>query len=292
MKEPLIDLQLKHLTQLCIATQNYSKLGSVVSILISNRLDEIGIKLGIKPREKDNGESMAAYMEMINRILHNNFGLTLFSPTLHEKVRYNEVVITRRSKPLDCNHIEITRNLIQCYYELRKLDVPNLYQTISSEEIIEIPNVKVLSFLSKGRAKEKNGMKGITPLVLQKIRDEERNAERQLQNHYDPELFERTLQLKTIRKSFQNQKSGKITIEGSLKDNINYMRTKERLMQYLLIGWILALCMLGAVVLTQSILFPATAFGVSPYLLVIFGACVLLILLYRYYSNSGGDYTF
>jgi len=133
-------------------------------------------------------------------------------------------------------------------------------------------------------------MGGITPLILQKIQDHERTAERQLKNHYDPELFERPLQLKAIRKSFQtqNQKSGKIILEGALKENINYLRAKERLIQYLLLGWIVLFCMLGAVILTQTILYPATAFGVSPYLLLIFGSSAVLILLYRYYNHLGG----
>ena len=292
MNASLIDLQLKQLTQLCLATHNYDKLGSVLITLISNRLDEIGVQLGIKPRAKgDNKEErMAQYMDMINNLLYSNFGLTLFCAALIEKIRYNEVIMLRRRNPLDYSQIQVIRTLIHAYYELRKLEVPNVYETFSPHELFQIPSEKMFSFLSNGKPKKKASMGGITPLILQKIQDHERTAERQLQSHYDPELFERTLQLKAIRKSFQtqNQQSGKIILEGALKENINYLRAKERLIQYLLLGWIVLFCMLGAVILTQTILYPATAFGVSPYLLLIFGSSAVLILLYRYYNHLGG----
>lgn len=289
MNDSLVDLQLKQLTKLCLASQNYTKIAHVVMNLISNRLDEIGIRLGIKPRDKINEETLAAYIETINSILKSNFEVELFPNDLLEKLRYYEIVLKRRKKPLDFTHIKIIRTLIHYYYELRKLDVPDVHQTISSQEILHIPQVKLLSFLSGNKSKAKKQMGGITPLVLHKIRMEERDVEQKLHERYNPELFEKLLQLKTIRKSFQKEKSGKITIEGTLKDNINYFHSKEKLIQYFLIGWIILLCIFGVMVLAQTLLFPITAMGVSPYLLIIFGACLLLILIYRYYLRSGGD---
>lgn len=292
MNDSLVDMQLKQLTRLCLSTRNYSKLGAVAITLISNQLDAIGIQLGIKPRNKDAAESMAAYMQMVNALLQTNFGLTLFPADLLEKLRYMEAILSRRTTPLDEGTIEIIRTLIYCYYELRRLEVPNVYQTLAQHEFFREPQGNILSFLSRGgSAKKRQSMKGITPLILQKLHEEEKTAEQQLQYHYDPALFEKTLQLKTIRKSFQRQKSGKIVIQGSLHDNINYLQSKEQLLQYFLLGWILVLCMLGTVVLTQTIFYPATVFGTSPYLLIIFGPCAILILLYRYYSQLGGDMT-
>jgi len=288
LNEALVDLQLKQLTKLCLANKNYKKLAGVIMSLVSNRLDEIGIRLGIKPREKDTGESMGSFMESINSIIQSNFDIELFPYELLGKVRYNEAVLTRRNITLDLGHIETIRALIHCYYELRKLDIPDVYQSLSNQDVLQVPQVKLLSFMSGERSKSKRQMEGITPLILQKIRQQERDAERQLKQRYDPDLFEKILQLKAIRKSFQKKKSRTITIEGSIRDNINYLRSKERLIQYLLIGWIILLGMLGVVILTQTLLFPITTMGISPYLLIIFGPCVLLILLYRYYLKSGG----
>lgn len=290
MNESLVDLQLKQLTRLCLASENYTKIAEVVMNLISNRLDEIGIRLGIKPRDKIHGESMCTYTEVINSILKNNFEIELFPQELLEKLQYYETFLKRRKKPLELTHIDIVRTLIHYYYELRKLDVPDVYQTVSSQDVLHIPQIRLLSFLSGNKSKAKYQMGGITPLVMHKIRVEERNIEQKLHQHYDPELFEKLLQLKTIRKSFQKEKSGKISVEGALKDNINYFHSKEKLIQFFLIGWVILLGMLGIIVLTQTILFPLTAMGMSPYLLIIFGACFLLILIYRYYIKRGGGF--
>ncbi|TFF90379.1 MAG: hypothetical protein EU548_03335, partial [Promethearchaeota archaeon] len=115
MNDSLVDLQLKQLTQLCLATRNFDKLGRITMILISNRLDEIGIRLGIKPRNKQQEETMAAYMENINSVLEGNFRVKLFVDELIQELRYNEAVLMRRKAPLKDKHVELLRSTVCCY---------------------------------------------------------------------------------------------------------------------------------------------------------------------------------
>ncbi|MBY9012869.1 MAG: hypothetical protein KGD70_10890, partial [Candidatus Lokiarchaeota archaeon] len=84
MKEQLLDLKLKRLIQLCKETQNYKKLAVVSFVLTSNTIDEIGIKLGMRPREKNDGEKIFEYMELVNKIFSLNFRIKIFKPEIVE----------------------------------------------------------------------------------------------------------------------------------------------------------------------------------------------------------------
>ena len=56
MNTQFIDTKIKSLIQICKDTKNYRKLTIVGYALISNILDETGIKLGLRPRDKGLGE--------------------------------------------------------------------------------------------------------------------------------------------------------------------------------------------------------------------------------------------
>ena len=68
MNYSVLDSKLKTLIKVCKETGNYKKLGVVSFILTSNILDEIGLKLGIRPRKrnKSSEEHIFRYMELIN----------------------------------------------------------------------------------------------------------------------------------------------------------------------------------------------------------------------------------
>ena len=75
MKENLIDIKLKRLIQLCKETGNYKKLAVVSFVFTSNAVDEIGIKLGMRSREKKAGEKIFEYLELVNKVFKVNFVL-------------------------------------------------------------------------------------------------------------------------------------------------------------------------------------------------------------------------
>ena len=284
MSEQLNDLKLKKLVELCLKTLNYKKLAVVGFTLISNQMDEIGVSLGIKPRNKEKGEKIYSYMTMINEILQINFNISLFEEEMIETIRSIEIIFLRKRGDLSKPYIQ---SIFSYYYELRQLEVPNVYKAIRHEDLIQNPKLKLLSFLSG--QKEEHHQDGLYLLILQKIRDEERHMKEQLQSQFDPELFEKMLQLKSLRNSLERHRSGKITIQGTLRDNINYIRSKDNLVLYLLIGWIVLLGMIGVVIITETLLFPQISVVISSYLLLVLGPIAVLILLYRNYrKNRGG----
>jgi hypothetical protein len=283
MSEQLDDLKLKKLVELCLRTLNYKKLAVVVFTLISNRMDEIGVNLGIKPRNKDKGEKIYSYMSMINEILQINFNISLFEEEMIETIRRIEIIFLRKRGELSKPQI---KSIFAYYYKLRQLEVPNVYQTIDNEYLSQNPKLKLLSFLSGH--KEDHHQDRIYPFIIQKIREEERQAETLLQSQFDPELFEKVLKLKSLRNSLERHKSGKIIVQRTLKDNINYIRSKDNLVLYLLVSWVMLLGMIGVVIIIETIFFPQISIDISPYLLLVLGPIAILILLYRNYRKSRG----
>ncbi len=280
MNQHLIDLKLKKLIELCSETLNYKKIAVVGFILLSNRVDEIGVRFGIKPRNKEKGEKIFEYMNIINEILNINFNIPLFKESMIEDICTIELLFLRKRGDISLPYI---KDILTIYYDLRSIDIPDVFQVISKDQMFQGSSLKVLSFFS-GKNNEIKGGK-MRPLILQKLREEERQAEMSLAQQFDRTTFERTLQLKTIRQSIENQRSGKIRIQGALKDNINYIRSKENILYYLIIGWLLLFIMLGAIIIFESIIYPEITVGVSPYLLLVFGPCLFLILVYRFYKR-------
>ncbi len=283
MSEQLNDLKLRKLVELCLKTLNYKKIAVVGFTLISNRMDEIGVNLGMKPRNKDKGEKIYNYMMMINEILQMNFNFSLFKEEMIENIRRIEILFLRKRGELSKPHV---KSIFSNYYELRQLEVPNVFQVINHQDLAQIPKLKLYSFLS-GKKEDKH-QDGMYSLIQQKIIEEECQIKKQLQSQFDPESFEKMLQLKSLRNSLDRHKSGKITIQGTLKDNINYVRSKDNLILYLLISWIVFLGMIGAVMITETLFFPQISIEISPYLLLLLGPIVILILLYRNYRKSRG----
>ncbi|MFX1502763.1 MAG: hypothetical protein ACFFDH_17510, partial [Promethearchaeota archaeon] len=66
MNLSIIDAKLKNLIQVCKETENYKKLAVTSFILTSNMVNEIGIQLGVRPRNKVSGETIFEYMGLIN----------------------------------------------------------------------------------------------------------------------------------------------------------------------------------------------------------------------------------
>jgi len=72
MNDQIIDAKVKSLIQVCKETQNYKKLAVVSFVLTSNRINEIGIYLGVRSRNRASGEKIFEYMELINDIFKKN----------------------------------------------------------------------------------------------------------------------------------------------------------------------------------------------------------------------------
>jgi hypothetical protein len=283
MKEQLLDIKLKRLIQLCKETRNYKKLAVVSFVLTSNAVDEIGIKLGMRPREKNSGEKIFEYMELVNKVFRVNFNVNVFKTELIEVLKRIELLFLKMEGGLG---LEYVKEMFEVYYMLRKLDVPNLHNNINPEVIEKNRTISFFSFLSGGRNGKNKEESMFNPILLHKFKEEEEALQYQLNNRFDKSTFERILQLKTIRKGIEKKKGGKIVISGSLKDNVSYKQSKEQVGQFLVIGIIILFAMIGSISLIESLMYGFLSVAVSYNLLVCFGAIIVLYFVNKTYFGK------
>jgi len=283
MKEQLLDLKLKRLIQLCKETKNYKKLAVVSFVLTSNTIDEIGIKLGMRPREKNADEKIFEYMELVNKVFALNFKISVFKPKVIEKLSQIELLFLKKQGDINLEHI---KEVFDIYYELRKLEVPNLHENINSDVLNRNRSISMFSFLSgnqKSRNKKESTFK---PILLHKFKEEEKALRIQLEKDFDKEVFEKILHLKTIRKNIEQRSKGKIIISGSLKDNISYRQSKEQIGQFLVFGLIILFAMIGIVTVIESLMFGVLSVVISYNILICFGAIVVLYFINKTYFSK------
>ena len=283
MKEHLLDLKLKRLIQLCKETRNYKKLAVVSFVLTSNTVNEIGIKLGMRSREKNSGEKIFEYMELVNKVFKVNFSVNVFRPELIDVLKRIQLLFLKKEGELS---LEYVKEIFEIYYELRKLDVPNLHDSINSEIIDKNRTISLFSFLSGGQNANRKKENLFNPILLHKFKEEEEALQYQLNQQFDKNTFEKILQLKTIRKGLEKKKGGKIVISGSLKDNISYKQSKEQVGQFLVIGIIILFAMVGGVSLIEALMYGFLSVAISYNLLVCFGAIVVLYFVNKTYFGN------
>jgi len=98
ISETIIDSKLKHLIQVCKETQNYKKLAVTGFILISNKIEEIGIRLGLRPRNKEKDEKLFEYMKLINDVFETNLKIHIFRENLLDTLKQCETLFLRKRR--------------------------------------------------------------------------------------------------------------------------------------------------------------------------------------------------
>lgn len=284
MNEQLLDLKLKRLIQLCRETQNYKKLAVVSFVLTSNTVDEIGIKLGMRPREKNADEKIFEYMELVNKVFSLNFNIKVFKPEIVEGLSQIELLFLKKEGDIGLEYI---REVFGIYYELRKLEVPNLHENLNSDILDRNRSISLFSFLSGGQGSRKNKDDAFNPILLHKIREEEKSLQIQLEREFDKDTFEKILHLKTMRKNIEHRSKGKIVISGSLKDNISYRQSKESVGQFLIFGLIVLFAMIGIVTAIESFMYGVLSEAIAYNMLICFGATIVLYFINKSYYSRG-----
>lgn len=283
MSEQMLDLKLKRLIQLCKETGNYKKLAVVSFLLVSNAVDEIGIRLGFRSREKDSGEKIFEYMKLVNKIFSLNFKISVFKPELIEYLSERELLFQKRQGDIN---LENVKGVIEAYYELRKLEVPNLHENINSEFLNNNRTVSMFSFLSGGQSRRRKNESAFNPILMQKFKDEEKALQLQIENQFDKNAFEKILHLKTVRKNLEQKSRKKIVISGPLKDNISYRQSKETIGQFMIVGLIALFGMIGVIVLVESFTYGVLSVSISNITLICVGVVVVLIFINKFYYGK------
>ena len=283
MSERLLDVKLKRLIQLCKETGNYKKLAVVSFVLVSNAVDEIGINLGMRTRERGSGESIYEYMKLVNNIFTLNFNVSVFKPELIKKLSQTELLFLKRQGNIN---LEQVKGVFEAYYDLQKLEVPNLHEKINSEALNRNRTVSMFSFLSGGQSKKQKSENTLNPILMQRFKDEEKALQIQLEHKFDKNAFEKILHLKTVRNKLEQKSRGKITISGALKDNISYRQSKENIGQFMIIGLIVLFAMIGVVVLVESFMYGVLSMSISNTTLICVGVIVILIFINKLYYGK------
>ena len=283
MSERLLDVKLKRLIQLCKETGNYKKLAVVSFVLVSNAVDEIGINLGMRTRERGSGESIYEYMKLVNNIFSLNFNVSVFKPELIKKLSQTELLFLKRQGNIN---LEQVKGVFEAYYELQKLEVPNLHEKINSEALNRNRTVSMFSFLSGGQSKKQKSENALNSILMQRFKDEEKALQIQLENEFDKNAFEKILHLKTVRNKLEQKSRGKIAISGALKDNISYRQSKENIGQFMIIGLIVLFAMIGVVVLVESFMYGVLSMSISNTTLICVGVIVILIFINKLYYGK------
>ncbi|MFW9946482.1 MAG: hypothetical protein ACFFDX_06595 [Candidatus Odinarchaeota archaeon] len=278
MEHPLTDSKLKNLIRLCKATGNFKKLAVVGLILISNKIDEISAKLGIRTRKKDENEHLFSYIEFVNHILSESLHFTILPEELIEPLKTIELLFMKLRGDLPYDHI---KELYEIYFEIRKIDVPNIYKSFEAKDIREYSDLNLFSYLSKSGKKKKGKQDGVKSLLFQQIAQKERKLQKSLDHSFNKEDFEQTLQLNRLKSSLCSSSKGRISTTGKLTSNIYYQISQQTSLKYLLIGGIIAFILLDGVVIFESISFPHLVSVLSIYLITFLGLAILLFLFYH-----------
>ena len=279
INEELIDYKLKELIRACKKSQNYKKLAVTCFILLNNRMNEIGLKLGIRLRNRKEDEKVYEYMAMINKISQDSFQIIFFNQELIKDCKRIELIFLRSKGDLNLQQVS---EAFELYYDIRKLEVPNLHKKVNKSLLKGVNDVVSITnpFLNKGKGGDSNQVKN---LILYKISKKEQKIRSQLNKKYSPELFESAIALQQAKASLERNNGNKITIRGSLKDNIVFKDSQYKLIGFFLLGMFIAFLLLGISMIYQAMENPLILDGIGSFLLMIFGLCLLIFFIYWNY---------
>ena len=281
--EKNVDIKLKVLIQACKETDNIKKVSVTGFILLSNKVQEIALKLGMRPRNEAKNELLFNYMNVVNTIFENNLKIKIFNDEMYNSIKKIELLFLRNRGDIPQAY---TRELLKVYYKLRELEIPNLYKNAQSQGDFEDSNLHMLNYLSPNAKKNKSkNMSKFRPLILQKIKEQERTLQGNLNSKLDQTNLERILFLKKIKEGLGGEKKNKISLQGILKNSLDYQQSPNVFIKYFIIGFGLLCALVGIVILAEVSLYPIIINIVMNTLFMLFGFVIILIFLYRMFSS-------
>ncbi|TFG08630.1 MAG: hypothetical protein EU539_01830 [Promethearchaeota archaeon] len=284
MNYSILDAKLKSLIRICKETANYKKLAVVSFIITSNLLNEIGMKLGLRPRKVDANETIFNYMVLINKMLEDNFKFTLFKEDIINKISLIEKQFLKTKGEIS---IDFIIDMYEVYYEIRKLKIPNLYGQFDKNYSSKYFDTNLLSnFYSYNKGKQMNLDDKITKLLIHDLRNKELSIQKNLRDSYRKEEFEDAIYLKKVKHSLKKKEKGKIEIKGRLKDNITYQESINSIFGYFLMGFFVLFFILGLIITIETIYDPSLTMSMSYLFVLTFGTSILFFIFYWNYFKE------
>jgi hypothetical protein len=209
--------KLQTLILVCKRTKNFKKLADTGYYLVSNQANEIGIRLGFRARKSISQskslkfftnkvdyrkEMIYEYLDHINSNFSEKLDVKIFGPKIIKNLKKVELLYIKSNGNLELNH---TSTLFDLYFELKKLEIPNLHKKVSKSKIYKVAPFSIYSsFLNsfnsnKNKEKEEREKLGIKNLIFFQLQKKERALKTELQRDYDPKLLETILMLNQIK---------------------------------------------------------------------------------------------
>ncbi|MFX1399337.1 MAG: hypothetical protein ACFFAS_20110 [Promethearchaeota archaeon] len=301
-KYDVLDAKIKNLVSICFETNNEKKLSTVFVVLIRNLVKEKGISMGFPVFIRKDGFKAYIYMEGINKILENNLGQHIFKSEIINETKKLELAFEKSEGKISMRHIP---QLIELYYELRKIEVPDFINLKGRSNIENNDNFDYYGPLLRGtnrnsifpsRKQERNVVK---EYLIRDISRKEADLHKSLDERYDKNKIEDLYRLKSLQVKIlqhNSQKIGysgalkKIGYSGALKTNSDYKSTINNIPGYFLLGIGITSILLFSVLLTQSVLYPEIGEVIHGISLFTFCVGFFTITMYWFlYVREGGS---
>ncbi len=218
-------------TKILIENQNYNDLFKIYLDLIYNAIIKIGIKLNIRTPKFN--EKIYDYMIIIDQFLLNNINIVLFGERIQKLINfytlYNKVNSSLENLTIDQYDV---KELVEEYYELKGIRVPNVFQDIESYKTSKYANFQTLKAYNlvlgkKNKNYDNTNMEdALQEMITNRIQndtDKIRRAYKEGNLAFD-KSFRKLATLNSIQKNIETlkKKSHQIEISGTLSDNLEY----------------------------------------------------------------------
>ncbi len=274
MRDNMIDLKLKNLILLCKQTSNYEKLAFTFINLINNKLNEIGLKLGLPPRDPKN-EFLNEYMIQINSFLENGVNIKFFPESLILTVHDCEII----SMSHQAISKELIKKLINVYYEIRKLKIPIL----TFKKNFSLKGLSEGKFLFKGKRINSANFQESTDLlnllILEEIQAKENKIRDFILKDHSKSDIEKLLRLKALKNLFEENKKSHFFSKDNLKYYFENNNLSSKLVKDFLLSLLILFSLMSLTILIELILHPILLSSLSILLFIFFGLTILLFLI-------------
>jgi len=274
-------------TKLLLNNQNYNDLYELYLDLIYNAVNEIGVKLNITTLKSN--EKIYDYMIIIDKFLFNNINIVLFGEHIQKVVNFHTIYdkIKNTSENLKLDQYDI-KELIEEYYELKALAVPNVFQDIESYKTSKYANFQTLKAcnLVFGKKNKNYDNTNIEDALYEMISNRIQNDSDKIRRDYVKgklafdKSFRKLATLDSIQKTIESSKKkfSQIEISGTLSDNLEYKIYTLRMPGYLILSFgIISAILLGFIFME---IFSVPILAVSLYPSAIFSGLICFICFY------------
>jgi len=261
-------------TKLLIKNQNYNDLFKIYLDLIYNAIIEIGIKLNI--RTPKSNEKIYDYMIIIDEFLLNNIDIVLFGEHIQKVINFHTLYDKVSNSSLENLIIDQydVKELVEEYYELKGIRVPNVFQGIESYKTSKYVNFQTLKaynlvFGKKNKNYDNTNMEdALQEMITKRIQNDTNKIRRAYKegNLAFEKSFRKLATLNSIQKNIETlkKKSHQIEITGTLSDNLEYKIYTLWMPGYLILSFGIISAIFLSFIFMEIILVPILSVSLYP----------------------------